>query len=670
MSDFFANVGGFRMPDVRMNQGPLPSVVGGPAGTDGTPDGVINGTNSLLSGITPYAYGEAARMGSDRNYQQIPHRVQYIIPPLHLPSFDSTTTHRVCHVVDNGDLAFTLMTRGRQWFGAGETVMSVGPGTLPVFGNLDVVNYVLACLQIAPTQVGANARGAGAGGKRSWTKIREHLWDGFFDETSWADEDRYEMHMFQCVMYTVQHMLKPHGICAGSEHQGGQHEESWAPVQAAVNYTTTMTVDGQNRDLVNYWHEKGVFAGDRLILRLVRVGRLEREATREFQLTSYYERPVSAPVTTNKAYWQLQPWILNEDMEKPVDRYDYRVTGYWHIAQSFQGRQGSGVRHRVPQGAPLQVTFAPVFVRNGAEDDAEWDWVDLLDTMRSDKLQIMAEYRRTQQPRRFLGNFATLVESLQLEHVKIVTIERTIGGDFWRGVTDEHRLILFATIIRAYHYAKDIGSAGLQRRVVRMIRGLEERAAQWGGMSGDAVAIDVDDFLRTLLGGRLEAFLEWIDNGRAAVVTNDVARARQNPGAAVPDWVYHNLDASLGDAVGGGAVGGGAVGGGAVGGGAVGGDARGAFGAGGGGALGGGAGGAFGADGGGALAGGAGGALAGVACSAEECVEVARKPKKKKMGLVFGDGMATEAVAGGAAEAGARTVVAARAGVESEAGRG
>jgi hypothetical protein len=75
MSALFADLGGFRIPDVFMNQRPLSSVTRGPVGSDGTSDDVINGTISLLSGIMSYAYGDAARTGSDRNYQQIPHHV-------------------------------------------------------------------------------------------------------------------------------------------------------------------------------------------------------------------------------------------------------------------------------------------------------------------------------------------------------------------------------------------------------------------------------------------------------------------------------------------------------------------------------------------------------------------------------------------------------------------
>lgn len=362
MSELFANLGGFRQPDVRMNQGPLPSVAGGPMGSNGTPDGRINASSSLLGAIEPYAYGESARAGSDSNYQQIPHRVQYIVMPLHLPAQNGLSTHKVSHVVDNGDLAFVLNTRGRQWFGPGENVASGGPISLPLFANIEVVNYMLACMQLAPLVA------PGAPGKRSWTAIRAHLWKQAFDERK-CRGDRVERaeHLFECVQYTLQNLFKPHGICAGSEKQGGQHEETWAPVQAAVNYTTTMTVDGQNRDLQNYWHSMHICAGDRLLLRLVPCNaKGAKNQPKEFHLTSYYKRPVSATISSDQLYWQLVPHILHADAPGKVDEdlewHDYRLTGYWHIAQSFQGRRGFDSGAAAHKGAPLQVTFAPMFV--------------------------------------------------------------------------------------------------------------------------------------------------------------------------------------------------------------------------------------------------------------------------------------------------------------------
>ena len=362
MSELFANLGGFRQPDVRMNQGPLPSVAGGPTGSNGSVDGVINGTGALLGGITPYAYGESARAGSDSNYQQVPHRVQYIVMPLHLPAQNGLSTHKVSHVVDNGDLAFVLNTRGRQWFGPGDNVLSAGPVSLPLFANLEVVNYILACMQLAPVVA------TGAPGKRSWAAIRGHLWKQAFDEKKCrGDAQERAEHLFECVQYTLQNLFKPHGICAGSEKQGGQHEETWAPVQAAVNYTTTMTVDGQNRDLINYWHSMHICAGDRLILRLEpRNEKGAKNQPKEFHLTSYYKRPVHATIAADKLYWQVVPHILHADAPlaagEELPWHDYRLAGHWHIAQSFQGRRGFDNGAAAHKGAPLQVTFAPMFV--------------------------------------------------------------------------------------------------------------------------------------------------------------------------------------------------------------------------------------------------------------------------------------------------------------------
>jgi len=83
MSDFFAQLGSnIRFPDANINaSGPLPTSLSGPAGVNGDPDGKINFNSELLSGIAPYAYGPGqGRMGADRNYQQIPHSIQKIIP--------------------------------------------------------------------------------------------------------------------------------------------------------------------------------------------------------------------------------------------------------------------------------------------------------------------------------------------------------------------------------------------------------------------------------------------------------------------------------------------------------------------------------------------------------------------------------------------------------------
>jgi hypothetical protein len=56
MGDFFADLrSGIEMPQVVMNQGPLPGSGGLPRPLHDTADGRINYNSSLLGNLTPYA---------------------------------------------------------------------------------------------------------------------------------------------------------------------------------------------------------------------------------------------------------------------------------------------------------------------------------------------------------------------------------------------------------------------------------------------------------------------------------------------------------------------------------------------------------------------------------------------------------------------------------------
>jgi hypothetical protein len=97
----------------------------------------------------------------------------------------------------------------------------------------------------------------------------------------------------------LQHIIKFHikpqfGICAGSEKQGGQHEGRDKPVQAAASYFTTLTVDGQNRDLVNIWRNNEIEGGDQLIMHLAPV---KRSHTVLYTLNHYSHGTVSKYMT-------------------------------------------------------------------------------------------------------------------------------------------------------------------------------------------------------------------------------------------------------------------------------------------------------------------------------------------------------------------------------------
>jgi hypothetical protein len=166
----------------------------------------------------------------------------------------------------------------------------------------------------------------------------------------------------------------PYGVCAGSENQGGKHETGLAPVQGAVNHVTTMTVDGQNRDLVNFWRRCDLDAGDQIIYRL------EYLPTRHYTLNHYYKGVVHQSFPETKMCWQLvpdvfrmthDPALFENRKANPCEwmAYDYRLHGYWRIGQMFhhRGRMEADVKGYADdtvflRGQLLHVTFAPVWV--------------------------------------------------------------------------------------------------------------------------------------------------------------------------------------------------------------------------------------------------------------------------------------------------------------------
>ena len=360
MSDFFGQLqgGNIRFPDANINGGgPLPTNLSGPAGINGDPDGRYNFNSDLLSGITPYAYGPG-RMGSDRNYQQIPHRMQKIIPQLFLPCADSSIPQLMplSHAVDQGDVAFILQCERVQTVlfdsialqDAHVHRMEIPNST--AFINLSTANYLLAGLQrIDPLR---KAKGA-------WNVLADDL---CFKPNS--IKDRAE------VLRLVSTRFVPFGVCAGSEHQGGKHETGLAPVQAAVNHVTTMTVDGQNRDLVNFWRTSDLSAGDNLIYKL------EWMRTQKYTLNHYYKGTQRQTFSNQQYCWQLVPdkfEMAIKDSLVPSGapfNYDYRIHGYWRVAQTFQHRakyeaSSSCVCDDMSymRGQLLHVTFAPVWIQ-------------------------------------------------------------------------------------------------------------------------------------------------------------------------------------------------------------------------------------------------------------------------------------------------------------------
>jgi hypothetical protein len=332
MSDFFGGLtgGNIRFTDARINgDGPLPTSLSGPEGINGDPDGRYNFNDSLLSGIVPYAYGQG-RMGSDRNYQQIPNRKQFPVPPLWLPEPDwhTDTLLQVSHSVDMGDIAFIINTHHKQF------LLTRGPfkhetqdqdHTLPqwnVFCNICTVNYLFAGLHNYAIY-SAHYNHTHARMDHAWYrlfmcfKITGHLGNivsQHQNEKTTGAQFANEMLNLRCYIM-LQHVLRlyvvPIGICSMSEKQGGHHEIGSKPVQAACNFFTTLTIDGQNRDLVNIWRAVDLDAGDFLILRLEFCK--DKEKKHCYVLNHYYKDTVSRTLTmqpTSTGRLQLIPDVF------------------------------------------------------------------------------------------------------------------------------------------------------------------------------------------------------------------------------------------------------------------------------------------------------------------------------------------------------------------------
>jgi hypothetical protein len=357
MAELFGGLTGFRFPDARINGGgPLPTSLSGPAGIHGDPDGRYNATSELLSGIVPYAGPKGGRMGSDRNYQQIPHRRMFFVPRLWLPSPNGESKFEMSHAVDNGDMAFLvrLNQKSIMLFERAPPAGVQNYTNVDVLVNLPTANYLLRGLMDHETR------------RRNGQLMPFDLWRDLYQDMR-LDQDE------ENICNKLLRRFIPIGICAGSEKQGGLHETGLSPVQAACSHVTTLTLDGQNRDLVNYWQAEDLSAGDILIFRM---GVLETQA---YTLNHYYKGVVSKCFDRKQPCLQIVPDVQRPFLSDPqlerlyrentyASKKDVEGAGWWRVAQTFTSKLK--YRNHITtsddtmymQGQLLQVTFAPVWM--------------------------------------------------------------------------------------------------------------------------------------------------------------------------------------------------------------------------------------------------------------------------------------------------------------------
>ena len=360
---FFAALrnGAIRRPDAMINgMGPLPMIPSG-APQFSTPDGRINQVSSLLSGLTPYAYGTSARI-STQTQQAHPNRVQLVIPALYIPAAESDgldlSDPVLEHAVSDGDLIFTFRM-GPHMTGYGARYINAPYGfaakATPVL-NLAAVNYLLWGLQV------------GLSGPRATR------WKAFFALlTKHAVRQGRERWKEAEIWHFIQTYLRPFAIQHGGDQQGGQHEGNSSIVtHGAVDYVASMMIEGKARHVNNLWTGHDVHENDDLILAL----RYKAPPCGEipFILSSSSRATRNERVSVGRGFFYLRPEVLEHRTFSDVP--------YIHIGRSqkycsaFDRSMEScafDARAPVVPGAPLQMTFEPMFVDSDAMVYRRWE---------------------------------------------------------------------------------------------------------------------------------------------------------------------------------------------------------------------------------------------------------------------------------------------------------
>lgn len=128
--------------------------------------------------------------------------------------------------------------------------------------NLSTLNYMLHGLQ-----------------RYGWkTEPEFHHWntlwialnlDDHFVYTECQNRERADQSEFRRAVAThiIRHCITPFGVPRGSEKQGGQHQGMGTKaVTWPVDFVTSMVIDGKVSNLVNFWRQHDINAGDDLML--------------------------------------------------------------------------------------------------------------------------------------------------------------------------------------------------------------------------------------------------------------------------------------------------------------------------------------------------------------------------------------------------------------------
>ncbi|KAJ1466584.1 hypothetical protein T484DRAFT_1756514 [Baffinella frigidus] len=174
-----------------------------------------------------------------------------------------------------------------------------------------------------------------------------------------------EMSFADIAQELIRDHFRPLGVVIGSDKQGGQHELNNASVTFPVSYVVTISIDGKNENICNYWRHTHISSGSLLGFKVA----MRHADAYTLNNHKFLVRKTFGESTKLKIP-QIVPSVVNEVTKKHSDKVLFQRVGFWQFCMSQIMHQAllneAPCTSVVPfhAGAVLQVTISVAWMRS------------------------------------------------------------------------------------------------------------------------------------------------------------------------------------------------------------------------------------------------------------------------------------------------------------------
>jgi hypothetical protein len=253
--------------------------------------------------------------------------------------------------------------------------------------NMATINYIMRGFFTPQDEL--NTSWANFASALGWSKTYTEIQDRFKflqrlfidpDSSDISYEDLQNINLKQCDTEAAELFrdhFRPIGVVISAEKQGGQHEGSNNPVTWPVSYVVTISVDGKNENLCNYWRHLNISSGSMLGFTTTRSNHSMYVLNHNKQLIT---KTFGATQITDRTYPQVIP-------AKTDNFQGSKHLGHWHFCMSqtmYQNHPGHKTSKENPlathgnditsyhSGALLQTTISIVYTSKSRQSRREF----------------------------------------------------------------------------------------------------------------------------------------------------------------------------------------------------------------------------------------------------------------------------------------------------------